>query len=150
MALRICITATCLRERNHKWRLSIKKSVPCSFGVIARVILRFTDDFDVCNIQLITKFRTFVFFDNPCYKDWRFLAQAFDGIKFSVPLLPKFFNKFGLKIHLGKGSPVTQLQESNFPLPDLLATKHRWSLLDQHSLYFDDSNPFCHHSSSFR
>ena len=23
-----------LRERNHKWRLSIKKSVPCSFGVI--------------------------------------------------------------------------------------------------------------------
>ena len=24
---------------------------------------------------------------------------------------------------------------------------HRWSF-DQHSLYFDDSNPFCHHSSS--
>ena len=71
----------------------------------------------VMQIRNAIIYATYEFFDNPSHKDRRFLAQAFDGIKFFKPhFFPKFFDKGWFESYtLEEGSPVTQLQESNFP-----------------------------------
>ncbi|CAG5139688.1 Uncharacterised protein [Streptococcus pneumoniae] len=75
------------------------------------VVLRFTDHFDVCDVQLIAKFRTFVLFDNTCHINRRFLAQAFDNIKLlKSHFFTKFFDKVWFKSHtLKEGCSITQL-----------------------------------------
>ena len=80
------------------------------------VALRLTDNFDISNIQFITKFWTFIFFDHPSYVDRCFLAKVFDSIKFfKTFFFTKFFDKVWFESNpLEKGCSITQLQESNF------------------------------------
>ena len=71
----------------------------------------------VMQIRNAIIYATYEFFDNPSYKDRRFLAQVFDSFKFfKTYFFTKFLDKVWFESNtLEEGRSVTQLQECDLP-----------------------------------